>query len=129
MLLDEFITNVIKTFYLRRYGEWSKEDIENSDLPKRHKDLLNAISARLNGNHRVDAHDIIERTVELCVTLVECFRWQEVVMESEDVPAIADAAVKAQRTNSIRNLNIRAFDKLLDEMNITPTEKTYATDK
>lgn len=62
---------------------------------------------------------------ELITTSLKCWFKQEVICNSSDTAAIAEAAKAAQALNARRNALIRAIDKRKGETNLTPTSKTY----
>lgn len=62
---------------------------------------------------------------ELFTTLLKCFHFQEIVMNSDDIELVAQAAKGAQETNARRNQLIRAIDERLGEGYTTALIKTY----
>lgn len=109
-LLDELITARFKV-----------EVSPTSDNIQRVRLLDAAVRLRLNGRE----DDIYLPMIKLQVVLRQCWDAQELVMHSKDIPTIASAGIKSQKTNAERNKLIREIDAILGESNITSLGKTY----
>lgn len=62
---------------------------------------------------------------ELFTTLLKCWHYQEIVMNSEDVGQVAWAGKEAQKANARRNQLIRTIDERMGEGEITALSKSY----
>jgi hypothetical protein len=62
---------------------------------------------------------------ELFTTNMKCWFAQETVMKESNIEKVANAAKSAQELNKRRNLLIQAIDKISNNENLPPTEKTY----
>lgn len=122
-LIDELITTRFKI-----------ELNPTPDIIQRMRLLDAAVRLRLNG--REDS--IYLQVIKLQVILRQCWEAQEVIMKNQDIEhspymndtyfqlkRLAEAAIKAQKTNAERNKLIREIDDILDESTISVLGKTY----
>jgi hypothetical protein len=122
-LIDELITTRFKV-----------EVNPTPEIIHRMRVLDAAIRLRLNGRE----DDIYLPVIKLQIVLRQCWEAQEIIMKNQDISytpymndnyfqlkCLAEAAVKAQKTNAARNKLIQEIDTILNEAPVSVLGKTY----
>ena len=123
-LIDELITTRFRV-----------ESNPTPDNIQRMRLLDAAVRLRLNGRE----DDIFLQVTKLQLVSRECWNAQEIVMKEQDITyspymndnyfqlkRLAESAIKAQKTNALRNKLIREIDTVLGESDTSVLGKTYS---
>jgi hypothetical protein len=111
-LIDELVTNAFKIAHAKRC------ESAGDEYEVRHELLRDALEEKLG-------HDLADAIHDLAIVSYATWQAQEIVMHERDDAIVARAGRQAQRSNARRTSLIREIDRVLGEVGITITTKTY----